>query len=278
QPAPHAVASSSAGLPGRPRQLGSALPHQETELGAHSHVTQRPSITDSPNLAYFTLGEERHTDIRTRACGAVTMFRRVHVSTEFAFLVSGVFIMVVAWALNLMGVVSGDQSSGHGGGDVYLWLILMFQGLAFSTVGVVGANYREFTVHPAMGKRYLVGFLLIADGGVHLLALNQHIGNVAAAVFFEIVAPLQILGGIAFPYLERRLDLAWLLFTVFLLGAFVATRTMSIWPIGAVEELDPLGVLSKGVELSTAWVLVSLARAGSPRKATREPASHAHDP
>ena len=206
------------------------------------------------------------------------MFRRVHVSTEFAFLVSGVFIMVVAWALNLMGVVSGDQSSGHGGNDVYLWLILMFQGLAFSTVGVVGANYREFTVHPAMGKRYLVGFLLIADGGVHLLALNQHLGNVAAAVFFEIVAPLQILGGIAFPYLERRLDLAWLLFTVFLLGAFVATRTMSIWPIGAVEELDPLGVLSKGVELSTVWVLVSLARAGSPRKAKREPASHAHDP
>ncbi len=42
------------------------------------------------------------------------MFRRVHVSTEFAFLVSGVFIMIVAWALNLIGVVSGDQRAPFG--------------------------------------------------------------------------------------------------------------------------------------------------------------------
>src|SRR5438093_1081758 len=104
------------------------------------------------------------------------MFHRVHVSTEFAFLLSGVFIMIVAWALNLIGVVSGDQSSGHGAGDVFLWLFLMFQGLAFSTVGVVGAHYREFAANPNLGKPYVIGFLLIADGGLHLLALNQHPG------------------------------------------------------------------------------------------------------
>jgi len=206
------------------------------------------------------------------------MLRRVHVSTEFAFLVSGVFIMVVAWALNLMGVISGDQSSGHGGGDVYLWLMLMFQGLAFSTVGVVGTNYREFAVNPTLGKRYLVGFLLIADGGLHLLALNQHLGNVAAAVFFEIVAPLQILGGIAFPYLERRFDLAWLLFTVFLLAAFVETRTISIWPIGAVEELDPLGIISKAVEVATLAMLVVLLRSRAVKRLNHNSASHANGP
>ncbi len=58
--------------------------------------------------------EERHKDIRMKACGVVPMFRRVHVSTEFAFLVSGVFIMIVAWALNLIGVVSGDQRAPFG--------------------------------------------------------------------------------------------------------------------------------------------------------------------
>ena len=206
------------------------------------------------------------------------MLRRVHVSTEFAFLVSGVFIMVVAWALNLMGTLSGDQTSGHGGGDIYLWLMFMFQGLAFSTVGVIGANYREFTVNPTLGKRYLVGFLLIADGGLHLFALNQHLGNLAAALFFEIVAPLQILGGMAFPYLERRFDLVWLLFTGFLIAAFVTTRTTSIWPIGAVEELDPLGVISKGVELVTLWVLISLVRARGTTKPKRVSKSPAKDP
>ena len=213
-----------------------------------------------------------------KACGTDLMFRRARVSTEFAFLVSGVFIMIVAWALNLMGILAGDQSSGHGGGDIYLWLMLMFQGLAFSTVGVVGANYREFHLNPALGKRYLVGFLLIADGGLHLLALNQHLANLAAALFFEIVAPLQILGGIAFPYLERRFDVAWMLFTGFLIAAFVATRTLSIWPIGAVEELDPLGVLSKAVELLTLWGLISLVRIGGTRKTKRALTSPANDP
>jgi len=59
------------------------------------------------------------------------MVRGIRISTEFAFLLSGVFIMIVAWALNLIGVVSGDPSSGHGAGDIYLWLFLMLQGLPF---------------------------------------------------------------------------------------------------------------------------------------------------
>ncbi len=191
------------------------------------------------------------------------MFHRVHVSTEFAFLLSGVFIMIVAWALNLIGVVSGDQSSGHGAGDVFLWLFLMFQGLAFSTVGVVGAHYREFAANPNLGKPYVIGFLLIADGGLHLLALNQHLGTLPAALFFEVVAPLQILGGIAFPYLHCRWDAAWLLFTLFLIGAFVVTRTVALWPIGVIEEVDLLGILSKAVELAICVLLISAMRANA---------------
>ena len=191
------------------------------------------------------------------------MFHRVHVSTEFAFLLSGVFIMIVAWALNLIGVVSGDQSSGHGAGDVFLWLFLMFQGLAFSTVGVVGAHYREFAANPNLGKPYVIDFLLIADGGLHLLALNQHLGTLPAALFFEVVAPLQILGGIAFPYLHRRWDAAWLLFTLFLIGAFVVTRTVALWPIGVIEEVDLLGILSKAVELAICVLLISAMRANA---------------
>ena len=191
------------------------------------------------------------------------MFHRVHVSTEIAFLLSGVFIMIVAWALNLIGVVSGDQSSGHGAGDIYLWLFLMFQGLAFSTVGVIGAHYREFAANPNLGKPYVVGFLLIADGGLHLLALNQHLGILPAALFFEVVAPLQILAGIAFPYLQRRWDAAWLLFTGFLIGTFVVTRIIAIWPIGVIEEVDLLGILSKAVELAICVLLISAMRANA---------------
>jgi len=206
------------------------------------------------------------------------MGRGLHISTEFAFLLSGVFIMLVAWALNLLGTLAGDQGSGHGVSDVYLWLFLMFQGLGFSTVGVIGANYREFMSNPVVGKRYAVGFLLIADGGLHLLALNQHLESAPQAAFFAIISPIQIVGGIAFIDLPRRLDPLWLLFTGFLITAFVVTRTVAIWPIGIVEDVDPLGVISKVLEVATAAVLISLVRANNAKKPETRSASPANGP
>src|SRR2546427_258076 len=203
---------------------------------------------------------------------------RIRLSTEFAFLLSGVFIMLVAWALNLIGSLSGETSSGHGVSDVYLWLILMFQGLAFSTMGVIGSNYRELMSNPVFRNRYLVAFLLIADGGLHLLALNQHLDNVAAAAFFAIVSPVQIVGGIVFQSLPRGLDRAWLLFTVFLIAAFVVTRTVAIWPIGFVEDADPLGLLSKAVEVLTTAVLVPRGRARGLPNPDRPPPVPVHGP
>ena len=206
------------------------------------------------------------------------MGRGLHISTEFAFLLSGVFIMLVAWALNLLGTLAGDQGSGHGVSDVYLWLFLMFQGLGFSTVGVIGANYREFMSNPVVGKRYAVGFLLIADGGLHLLALNQHLESAPQAAFFAIISPIQIVGGIAFIDLPRRLDPLWLLFTGFLITAFVVTRTVAVWPIGIVEDVDPLGVISKVLEVATAAVLISLVRANNAKKPATRSASPANGP
>ncbi len=206
------------------------------------------------------------------------MGRGLHISTEFAFLLSGVFIMLVAWALNLLGTLAGDQGSGHGVSDVYLWLFLMFQGLGFSTVGVIGANYREFMSNPVVGKRYAVGFLLIADGGLHLLALNQHLESAPQAAFFAIISPIQIVGGIAFIDLPRRLDPLWLLFTGFLITAFVVTRTVAVWPIGIVEDVDPLGVISKVLEVATAAVLISLVRANNAKKPETRSASPANGP
>src|SRR2546422_10487055 len=134
-PAPHAVASSCA-------QHRGAIDNRIPEVGPTSQ-------------------REGHKDIGNIASQAHSMVRGIRISTEFAFLLSGVFIMIVAWALNLIGTLAGDQGSGHGVSDVYLWLFLMFQGLGFSTVGVIGANYREFMSNPVVGKRYAVGFLLI---------------------------------------------------------------------------------------------------------------------
>src|SRR2546427_409778 len=118
------------------------------------------------------------------------MGRGLHISTEFAFLLSGVFIMLVAWALNLLGTLAGDQGSGHGVSDVYLWLFL----------------------------------------------------------------------------------------TGFLITAFVVTRTVAIWPIGIVEDVESLGVISKVLEVATAVVLISLVRANNAKKPETRSASPANGP
>lgn len=187
------------------------------------------------------------------------MIRRLHLSVESAFLVAGVLIMVATWALNLVGVLSGEPGSGHGGGDLYLWLFLMAQGLGFATVGVVYANYRELLANPVLARRYLVGFLFIADGGIHLLALNQHLpSSVPAAAFFAIVAAIQIPAGMAFAHLPPKLDPLWLLFTGFLIAAFIVARAVPVGPLWSEGQVEPLGVLSKLVEFLAVGILVSL--------------------
>src|SRR5207302_1584498 len=60
-----------------------------------------------------------------------------------------------------------------------------------------------------------------------------------------------------------------LFMTVFLILAYVVTRTMAVWPIGFVEEVEPLGIVSKLVELATVLVLVSLLQ--SDRASRRQP-------
>jgi len=69
---------------------------------------------------------------------------------------------------------------------------------------------------------------------------------------------LQIAAAFVIPYTHRRLDPAWLAITGFLILAYVVTRTVAVWPIGYVEEVEPLGVLSKLVEVLTVLMLWSL--------------------
>src|SRR5207247_1099741 len=80
------------------------------------------------------------------------------------------------------------------------------------------------------------------------------------ADFLAVFAVLQLAAAFIIPYTRFRLDLAWLGITAFLILAYIVTRTMTVWPIGVVEEVEPLGVVSKLVEVLTILVLVSLMR------------------
>jgi hypothetical protein len=158
--------------------------------------------------------------------------------------------------------------------DTYFWFLFLLQGIAFAAVGAAYDHHRRLMSDSAFAKRYLVGYLFILDGAIHLLAFNEHvIGSTFAALFFEVVAPVQIALGVLIPHLRSRFDFAWLGLTLFLIAAYAVTRTIAIWPIGEVEAVDPLGMISKALEVVTAAALVSLIWVARTEKARSHPAA-----
>ncbi len=199
------------------------------------------------------------------------MRRTKPTATELSFFVCGFLIIVVGWLADLLGIFElGTAVGEHGGGSSFqLRLFLTMFGVAFSTIGVGYENFPEILTDAEMAKRYLVAFLFLGDGSLHLYAFNDHLGEAFPAAFFAAFSGLQLAAAFIIPYSNRRLDAAWLGITAFLIAAYIATRTVSVWPIGVVEDVDPLGVVSKFVEVVTVLALVSLwqAERASRRKA-----------
>src|SRR3972149_6432845 len=79
-------------------------------------------------------------------------------------------------------------------------------------------------------------------------------------LIFGVLAPVQILAGVLFPNAGPRGNLWWLVLAAFLVTAYFATRAFAVWPFGKIEELDAMGLLSKGVEVLTIISLVVLLR------------------
>src|SRR6266571_1961830 len=116
----------------------------------------------------------------------------------------------------------------------------------------------------------LCGFLVIIVGwladllGIFELSTvtgGHGTGTLQLRIFltiFGVFAGLQLAAAFLIPYTHSNLEWAWLGITAFLIAAYVVTRTVSVWPIGYVEDLDALGVISKVVEVLTVFMLLSL--------------------
>ncbi len=166
---------------------------------------------------------------------------------------------IVGWLADLLGIFElSTVTGGHGTGTLQLRIFLTMFGVAFATIGVAYDNFPEILSDGEMAKRYLISFLFLADGSLHLYALNDHLGEGFPAAFFGVFAGLQLAAAFLIPYTHSNLEWAWLGITAFLIAAYVVTRTVSVWPIGYVEDLDALGVISKVVEVLTVFMLLSL--------------------
>ena len=191
--------------------------------------------------------------------------------TELAFLVCGLQIIFVGWTADFLVVFEfASAPGGHGSGTTFpLRLFMTMFGVSFATIGVGFENFPQILQEGDRAKRYIVAFLFLADGSLHLYAFNDHLGDRFSAAFFAFFSAVQLAAAFVIPYTKYRLEALWLAITVFLILAYIATRTMAIWPIGFVEEVEPLGIVSKLVELVTVLVLVSLLQ--SDRASRRQP-------
>jgi hypothetical protein len=190
------------------------------------------------------------------------MPRRRATITELAFFACGILIIFVGWISDFLGIFEvGSSTPGHGSADRFpLRLFMTMFGVAFATIGIGFENFPQILSDNEAATRYIVALLFLADGSLHLYAFTDHLTDPFPAAFFAIVSVLQIAAAFVIPYAGLRLDPIWLVITAFLILAYVVTRTIAVWPIGTVEEIDPLGLVSKFVEVLTVLALWSLMR------------------
>jgi hypothetical protein len=191
--------------------------------------------------------------------------------TEFSFFVCGFLIILVGWVADLLGIfeIPGIATDHGSTSTLPLRIFLTMFGVAFATIGIAYENFPEILTDGEMARRYVVALLFLADGSLHLYALNDHLGEAFPAAFFGVSSGLQLAAAFVIPYTRSDLDSVWLAITAFLIGAYVVTRTMSVWPIGYVEQVDALGVISKVVEVLTVVFLVSLVQSERIARRTR---------
>jgi hypothetical protein len=182
--------------------------------------------------------------------------------TELGFFACGVLIIFVGWVSDFLGIFEVESSTaGHGpAGKFSIRIFLTMFGVAFATIGIGFENFPQILMDGEAARRHVIALLFLADGSLHLYAFTDHLNEAFSAAFFAVVSVLQIVLALVIPYVRLEFAPLWLAFTGFLILAYVVTRTLAVWPIGIVEEVDALGLVSKAVEVLTLLALWSLVR------------------
>ena len=190
-----------------------------------------------------------------------------------AFLTAGFGLLGVSATIEAYLVLGGGVASGVVGGDLpRLVLVPWAMGLVF-----FGYAYDrpEVLWDRAHGRRVLAAYALFADGGVHMLAIGEHVDIPLHVAFFAILAPIQfasawllIRGG---PTLLR----AWLVGGVCLIILYIASRVTELPIIGGEYRVESLGIVSKGIEIVLVAALVQELRIAhrAARRPGRRPAA-----
>lgn len=187
---------------------------------------------------------------------------KVRLDAEAVFLICGILIILLGWLSDYVGlIVLGEApvAGGHGAGNIITRLYFPMIGLAFAAGGAVYEHMDRFLKDPKYSKRYLLQALFLADASMHLYAFNDHLNeSLVEALFFAVLAPIQITFGLFIVRLPPKYDPYILAWPVFLISLLAVALVVPIWPLSAVEGIYDLTVVSKLIEAMTILVLLSL--------------------
>ncbi len=172
-----------------------------------------------------------------------------------AFLLAGFGLLGASAAIEAYLVLTGSFVGGIlAGGDLTrLALVPWALGLVFFGYAL---DHPEVLWDRTRGRRVLAAYLLFADGAVHLLAIGEHVDHLWAVAFFAVLAPLQL--GSAWTLIRGGSGIlrAWLFGAVGLILLYLASRTTELPLVGAEYRVEPLGIVSKALELILVVVLI----------------------
>jgi hypothetical protein len=172
----------------------------------------------------------------------------------FAFMLAGLAILFVSGAFEAEVVLTQSlQTQGYLGATDLVRLSAVPWGLGLLFFGYA-IDHPEVLWDRVRSRRILAAFLLFADGGIHILAIGEHVDSIAVA-FFLVLVPLEFLGGFTIIRASRSVVWAWLLAAVALVGLYVVSRLVVLPLVSQQYVFGPLGIVSKGIEAVLAFAL-----------------------
>lgn len=172
----------------------------------------------------------------------------------FAFMMAGLGILFVSGAIEAAFVLTRSLAAEAGMTDlVRLSAVPWGLGLLFFGYGL---DHPEVLWAPKHRGRILAAFLLFADGGIHILAIGEHVDSAVVGLFLLLV-PLEFFGGFTIMRTPRPIVGLWFLIAVGLIALYVASRLVTLPLVSQQYVVGPVGLISKAVE---GLLVVALAR------------------
>lgn len=176
-----------------------------------------------------------------------------------AFLGAGFGLLAVTAAIEAYLVLGGAGSQGLLGQDlIRLALVPWALGLVFFGYAL---DHPEVLWDKTRGRRVLATYILFADGAIHLLAIGEHV-DLPIVAFFAVLAPLQLVSAWFLLRGSPAILGGWLLASLGLIALYAITRFVALPFVDPQYRVEPLGIVSKALEIVLVVALAQELRVG----------------